>query len=678
MSVIRGKSPEELGIEIPEHKRNANRDFKVAYCPGCEAVGKKNFRDSSLSVNLVKKVANCHKCGTRYKWGKASKVEVKEDEYVLPSKKGIHIPSGGVIEYVKSRGISEQTIKACMVGVKEFKDRKTKKTKEFVVFPYMQCGEFVNAKYRGVEDKEFRQEANAKPILWNYDLCDGAGTIILTEGEFDAMAIMESLGPERAIFSVNDPDKANKIGVTSINNGAINENDKDIEGKLKGFRFCYDLFENADKVILATDEDVQGRRLRDELAARMPEGIEVAVMKFGEQKDANEMLKKEGASKLVEAIDNNKLWFPKSIQNLEDFEQEFFDMVVNGQIKGTTTYYDAVDQIWKWRKKEVTIITGYANEGKSTVYLQLAMAKAKHDGDKFLVYTPENMPQAEFIDDLVQCYVGKTLDSESSNQATEQEIREAFDFVKKHFFLISPEEGVATTEDIIAAATAAKRSHGIDHLVIDPYNMVVHDFKIGDREDLYVSKFMTKLKMMAIKLSISVALIAHQVTPEYPDKKTRNFRPPSMYKIKGGGTFADKADNVLTFWRPFFTHATFMEEFVAETDERLCRFIQNAMMSERQKVFHLRTIGILKSEKIKKQKLVAQRGSCIMKFDVDTGRYSAIEFDGNDIHGQNPFGGTIKPKDVFAEGPKAEPEVIEDKYEELPPNEDEDEDDCPF
>jgi twinkle protein len=70
----------------------------------------------------------------------------------------------------------------------------------------------------------------------------------------------------------------------------------------------------------------------------------------------------------------------------------------------------------------------------------------------------------------------------------------------------------------------------------------------GEREDLYISRFMSELKRFAIDYDISINLVAHQVTP----MKTEDGRyyKPDVNKIKGGGTFADKADNVMFVWRP--------------------------------------------------------------------------------------------------------------------------------
>ena len=85
-------------------------------------------------------------------------------------------------------------------------------------------------------------------------------------------------------------------------------------------------------------------------------------------------------------------------------------------------------------------------------------------------------------------------------------------------------------------------------MIIDPYNTVEHKLKSGEREDLYSSRFMSELKRFSVDNDITTQLVAHQVTPQ-KDSKGRYLRP-DVNRIKGGGTFADKADNVLYVWRP--------------------------------------------------------------------------------------------------------------------------------
>jgi len=132
---------------------------------------------------------------------------------------------------------------------------------------------------------------------------------------------------------------------------------------------------------------------------------------------------------------------------------------------------------------------------------------------------------------------------------SEEEYKQGMNFIKDYFFVIYPDKDFKL-QTIFDKAKYLVKKHGIRTLVIDPYNTIEHLTTSGEREDLYISRFMTQLKRFAIENEVSVNLVAHQVTPMKNDKDQGRYFRPELNKIKGGGTFADKADNVLYVWRP--------------------------------------------------------------------------------------------------------------------------------
>jgi twinkle protein len=81
----------------------------------------------------------------------------------------------------------------------------------------------------------------------------------------------------------------------------------------------------------------------------------------------------------------------------------------------------------------------------------------------------------------------------------------------------------------------------------------------------------------------------HQLTPKQDE--TRKYPEPSMYSMKGGGSWADGCDNVLSVWRPHYANDKTNDE------------VQVA------------------SQKIKKQKLVGLPQKVKLKFNRVTNRY---------------------------------------------------------
>jgi twinkle protein len=496
-----------------------NRVEQKVKCPNCFDIGKTNINDTCLSINLESGLYNCHKCGWK---GCVKPIEFKP-MYIKPQKKNFTKLSDEALKLFTDRGITQSVVNSNKIAMS--------KDGQSVIFPYLRNGELINYKQRFIDKKDFRQAKDAEPIMYNYDNCIGSKEIIVCEGEFDVMAF-EVAGFKNA---------------TSVNQGAPNVNDKNVDKKLECVTNSYELFENAEKIYIAVDNDENGRRLKDELIRRF--GAEKClVTNFKDCKDANDYLIKYNALELKKTILEAIEVPVEGVYNLNDVKLSMLDSFRNGKKRGTTTYWKEIDKAWTWRTGEVNIWTGYQNEGKSLFLESLCVLKAFFDGDSFGIFSPENTPVNDFYDNLIEIYIGKSSDPiYKANQMSEEDYLEAMDFISSKFFVIYPEKDF-NLETIFNKARYLIRKKGIRHLIIDPYNTVEHKMKSGEREDLYISRFMSELKRFAVENDISIHLVAHQLTPQ-KDTKGRYLRPDTN-RIKGGGTFADKADNVLIVWRP--------------------------------------------------------------------------------------------------------------------------------
>ena len=507
----------DLGIQL-----KGNRSQQKVVCPNCIKLGKENYRDTCLSVNTNEGVYNCHKCGWQGKVKTQTNImEIKN--YKVPEKKNMKKLTDSGKDFLLSRGITEEVIaNNKIVSTKD--DRN-------ILLPYFKNGKIVNYKTRGIDGKFFTQSRDAEPTIYNYDRCVDSEAIVICEGE------MDSLSWEVAGIDFH----------TSVNMGAPNSNDKNIDKKLECISNCYEVFDKAKVIYIATDEDENGRNLQRELVRRFG-ADKCLLVDLSPYKDANEVLLSEGTESLQKRLKIASTPKVEGIFNVDDVSASMLDGFHNGQERGSTTYIDSVDKAWTWRNGEVNIWTGYQNEGKSLFLNQLATLKAVFDGWKFAVFSPENMPINDFFNDIIEMYIGRSSDPFHGNlQMTLEEYKEAMDFVKKHFFIIYPKKDFQLNT-IFDKAKFLVKTKGIRSLIIDPYNTIQHGMRSGEREDLYISRFMSELKRFALDQNISVNLVAHQVTP-MKDNEGRYIKP-DVNKIKGGGTFADKADNVMFVWRP--------------------------------------------------------------------------------------------------------------------------------
>jgi twinkle protein len=261
----------------------------------------------------------------------------------------------------------------------------------------------------------------------------------------------------------------------------------------------------------------------------------------------------------------------KNIIRASDIVDEMLYGFKNGKERGSTTHIPRVDEAWTWRKTDLNIWTGYQNEGKSLFMEQLMTLKSYFEGWKHSLFTPENIPATDFFDNIIEMLVGKSCDPYySNNLMTESEYRAGIEFVNEHFYLVYP-EGEWTLENIIESFNEVINE--VDTVTIDPYNKIHHNLG-GERGDVYVSNFMSTCKRYAVDKKVAFNLVAHQLTAR-KDEKGRYIKPDLNY-IKGGGAFADAADNVLYVWRP----------------ERALDFSSTEVMFGSQKIKKQKLVGI--------------------------------------------------------------------------------------
>ena len=86
-----------------------------------------------------------------------------------------------------------------------------------------------------------------------------------------------------------------------------------------------------------------------------------------------------------------------SKQEVTDYCKNIYS---NGYTKGLTTGIKPLDPHYTFRKGELTIMTGFANIGKTTTQLFLMIMASKLYDWKWLMYCPENEPIGDLMIDI--------------------------------------------------------------------------------------------------------------------------------------------------------------------------------------------------------------------------------------------------------------------------------------
>jgi twinkle protein len=490
------------------HKLEAGKTQGI--CPLCSADRKpKNQKAKCASYDWERGLGTCHNCNSTFQLHTYKRKGDIDKVYERPKDAVVKPPASKVVEWFKSRGISQQTLTDLKVGEGAEYMPQTGKTENTIKFNYFMGGDLINIKYRDGR-KNFKLYKGAEKIFYNIDSIIGYEYCIIVEGEMDVLALHEA-GVTNAI---------------SVPNGAtLNTNN------LEYLDNCIDYFEDKEKVILAVDSDEAGQALQQELIRRL--GSEVCYLaSFDDCKDANEYLLKYGKEKLVQRITAARPVPLENVTTFRDIEDEVTDFVRNGFKPGYQIGLENFDDIFSTYTGQFITVTGIPSSGKSDFVDQMVVGYNQNYGWKTAFASPENVPTYLHAHKLMRkVWQGMPSRDDIGGDKWNQ----VADHCNSNFFHIDMER--YTLESVLKKGAELVKRKGIKCLVIDPFNKVRDvDCKTED-VNRYTMEYLQKIEIFAKKFDVLVFIVAHP-TKMYKDKDGK-IEEPTMYNIKGGGEWYD-------------------------------------------------------------------------------------------------------------------------------------------
>lgn len=229
-----------------------------------------------------------------------------------------------------------------------------------------------------------------------------------------------------------------------------------------------------------------------------------------------------------------------SIPKFMDRINHFYE---NGVERGISTGFKTIDEFYTVRKRELTIFTGIPNHGKSEILDAILMNLAFKYDWKFAIYSPENEPIEEHFKKLAEKYVGKPFFG--YNRMSVAEKGAAWDFIRKHFFWVTPKE--RSLEEILSTTDYLRRKKQVDGVVLDPFNMIEHFRPPHLREDEYIGICLAKMKTFIKKTNLAFWLVVHPRKMGKTDAGKQEV--PTPYDLKGSSEYYAMAENIITVWR---------------------------------------------------------------------------------------------------------------------------------
>lgn len=507
-------------------------------CPKCSANRKKKTAPC-LSVTVEAEAATwlCHHCS----WSGAVHDRREDIRSHRPSRKqplkieyqpAPSLPPA-VIDWFERRGIPAAVLARNAVGheLTWMPGCENGESVGAIAFPYKRDGEVVNVKYR-TSDKRFRQVKDAEKVYFGLDDIAGATTVIIVEGEIDKL----SLEVAGFLNAVSVPDGAPK----QVRDGALDPED---DAKFSYVWTCREAFEGVTKIVLAVDNDTPGEALAEELARRYGKHRcwRVTWPSQGDVtcKDANEVLTQHGADVLREVIENARPYPIKSLHDADAFETPALRLFRGEGVKAFRTGWPSLDEFYKVRPGELSVVTGDPGSGKSQFIDALMMNLAEREKCRFALCSFENPPD-HHIAKLAELHLDKPFWPGPRERMTEAELRETIGWLNERFYFIRADDESPTIDWVLETATSAVMRHGIHGLVIDPYNEIEHRRPPNQTETEYVSDLLGKVKRFAQSHGVHVWFVAHPAKPARGKDGSPAER--TLYDISGSANWVNKAD----------------------------------------------------------------------------------------------------------------------------------------
>lgn len=289
---------------------------------------------------------------------------------------------------------------------------------------------------------------------------------------------------------------------------------------------------------------------------------------------------------------------PKDVIYGEDVKDEALSIYLNGYESAFSTHIPEIDQHFKFKSGEITLLSGIGNYGKSTFLKYLILLQVIKGNKKFAFFSPEDNPASEFYHDLTEMYLGQNCTPEYISRPSMPTYLAVYEFISKHIFFIFPKDISPTPQYVKERFLELIIKEKVDGCIIDPFNQMANDYNSsGGRDDKYLETTLADFSRFAQTNKTIFIIVAHP-TKMFKNKDSLNYPEPDVFDLAGGAMWNNKMDNIIIYHRPLRGE---------DPNNSLCTF---------------------SSKKIRRQKVVGKLGTIEFNLDRRTRRFL---FSGTDI-----------------------------------------------
>jgi len=456
--------------------------------------------------------------GIKYSFG-TKNIKTKR-EYKYP-KEETNTDRSKVEQYLALRCISKETLDYCDIRQDSHGN---------IVFNYYDTNDVLTmVKYRPArklnkgEIKCWCQKgADTTPLLFNINRIDPTQPLLICEGELDCLSAIEA-GFKNAV----------SVPFGAGNESWVEEN--------------WDFLEQFNKIIVWTDADEAGRKMKKNIIPRLGQWrcyeveAPTEIEKDGKivyVKDINEVLYYYGKDKVIECINNAKEMPITDVVDLYDIQE--FDLET---AEGVFSGFEEIDKwIYKFFFGCINIITGINGSGKSVLINQMCICEPLNQGYDVFVFSGEmTKPQLKKWIEL-QLAGRRHIQVENRHiRKIKPEIRKQIrDWYRGRIYVYDNDKDFTATS-ILNKMEELARKKGVKIFVLD--NLMMIDLECNNENIWQKQKeFVIKLVNFAHKFNVLVHLVAHP-------KKVETIRRLTKLDVGGSGDITNLAHYVMSIHR---------------------------------------------------------------------------------------------------------------------------------
>lgn len=435
--------------------------------------------------------------------------------------------SAGWKYLTEERGLTEETIRAWKVGECMCWFEEVKKKVPAFAFPAYSGGKVAMVKYLAVEripgkDGKMKKliRSNSSPVyhLMGQQALRGKGTIVICEGEIDAMTVWQA-GYDA--LSVPFGAKATERGNAWIQND-------------------WDLLLGCDEFRLALDADPAGQAAQEDIIKRLGRERCMIVRWAQGVKDANQCWQ-DYPEYLHSSIDAATGFDPEELKRAGEFEQEIYEEFYppSGKLPGDAVPWKGDTFPFRYRPGEVTVWTGYSKHGK-TVNMTYNMVDLAARGAKVCIGSFE-LKAKKTLRNILKMAIG-TAKPETHGQFDRSMWDSVIRWMDERFFVYD-KIGNVKLDDVLRVFKYCARRYGVSHFVIDSVMML--DVAEDDHEGQ--KNLMQAVCNFAKAQDVHVHIVAH--SKKGTEKRPEEKYWPRKHDVNGSVHLTNLPDNVVCIYR---------------------------------------------------------------------------------------------------------------------------------